>query len=415
MMNRKRKIYIFNETSRASVYGIGTDIEQLVDSLKHAHIDFEVIHLYSEGKEVTMIEKNGYRQISIPTVSSFSVVGSSQYYIRNVAYLLKDLIPDNRNVQYIFHLNFMKNHSLVPALKKMFKCKVITTVHYTSWLFSLSGNERRLKFILSDDKTKSLKFEKHIKKEINEDKRMLKRSDRFICVAQHTLNSFKNVCDIDVTNGLVITNALKDVYKKKTSEQKNAIRNKYFISEHTKIVMFAGRLDETKGLSVLMDAFKKTIKTNPDTHLFIAGDGDFNKWLSISNYHWTKITFTGRLNKKQLYELYCIANVGVMCSLYEEFGYVAIEMMMHEIPLVVTDTGGLSEIVEDGICGFKIPVRNLKDRRTISVNRIADKIKILLDNPDLATQLGNNGRKRFLEKYELNLFIDKMVDLYMNV
>lgn len=410
----KRKVYIFNGTSRAAVYGIGTYIEQLIDSLKSAQIDFEVVYLYSDGREVIIVEKEGYRQISIPAVRP-STAQSSRYYTRNAAYLLKELIPEDKNMQYIFHLNFMTNPALVSILKKMFKCKIITTVHYTNWSFSLLGNQRRLQSILSGNKTKPDNFEKQIKKDVRADKKMLEKSDRFICVAQHTLDSFSTICDIDITNGVLINNALKDVYKRISSEQKTIIRNKYLISDQAQVIIFAGRLDEVKGISFLIDAFKKVVKTNPNVHLLIAGDGDFNKWLSIAKNYWTKISFTGRLSKKQLYELYSIADVGVVCSLHEEFGYVAIEMMMHEIPLIVTDTGGLSEIVEDGICGLKVPVRNRKDKRIISVNTMADKIKMLLDSPHFAKELGSNGRKRFLEKYELNLFKEKMVDLYLNI
>lgn len=410
----KQKVYIFNGTSRAAVYGIGTYIEQLVDSLKTADIDLELVHLYSEGREVTIVEKDGYRLISIPAIRSSSPK-SSQYYTRNVAYLLKELISDEKDMRYIFHLNFMTNPALVSILKKMFKCKIITTVHYTNWSFSLLGNQKRLKSILSENNSKPDNFEKQIRKHVKADQMMLGKSDRFICIAQHTLDSFRNICDIDITNGILINNALKDVYKRASPEQKNRIRDKYFIPDDKKIIMFAGRLDEVKGISFLIDTFKKVVKTNSDAHLLIAGEGDFNKWLSMTKNYWTKISFTGRLGKKQLYELYSIADVGVVCSLHEEFGYVAIEMMMHEIPLVVTDTGGLSEIVKDGVCGLKVPVRNRKDRRIINVNTMADKIKILLDNPDFANKLGHNGRRRFLKNYELRLFKKRMIDLYLNV
>lgn len=410
----KRKVYILNGTHRAANYGIGTYIQQLTDSLKNTSIDFEVVLLYASGDEVVINDSSGYKEISIPWVSS-TVERSYQYYTRNVAYLLKELAPDNKNLQYIFHLNMMTNPELVFILKKMFRCKVITTVHYTNWSFSLLGDRERLKSILSGHSTKPGDLEKEIRKDIKSDKKMLEKSDRFICVAQHTMNSFRDICGINISNGVVINNALRDVYKKKSPEQKIAIRDKYFIPDQTRIIMFAGRLNDVKGIPILIKAFKKIVETNSRTHLLIAGDGDFNKWLSAAKDYWTKISFTGRLSKEQLYELYSIADVGVVCSLHEEFGYVAIEMMMHEIPLVVTDTGGLSEIVEDGICGLKVPVRYLEGERGVDINTMADKIKMLLDNPDFAKRLGQNGRKRFLKKYEHNLFKEKMINLYLNM
>ena len=408
----KRKVYIFNGTSRAAAYGIGTYIKQLTDALKETDIEYEVVHLYSKGNEVTITEEAGYKQISIPAVAS-TVKDSAKYYQRNIAYLLQDLIPKEKDTYYIFHLNFVTNPDLVSILKKMFKCKVITTVHYTNWSFALLGNQQKLREILTKRKLDC--SEKNIRKGIKVDKKMLGKSDSFICVAQHTLDSFNDICGIDIAKGILINNALEDIYTPLSFDEKTAIRQKYSIPEETKIIIFAGRLDEVKGLRFLIPAYKEVLKTNPDTHLFIAGDGDFNSWLSEAKNDWVKITFTGKLDKEQLYELYSIADIGIAPSLHEEFGYVAIEMMMHEIPLLVTDTGGLAEIVEDGVSGLKVPVQNEGDKRTIDTTAMADKIKLLLDNEDYAKELGSSGRLRFLEKYELGLFKAKMIDLYSSI
>ena len=410
----KRKVYIFSGTSRATAYGIGTYIKQLTDSLQGTDIDYEVVYLHSQdcGNEVAITEESGYKQISIPAVTS-TLKRSTQYYQRNIAYLLKELIPNDKNTQYIFHLNFMTNPDLVSILKKMFKCKVITTVHYTNWSFALLGNQEKLKEILT--KKELVDKEKSIRKDIKADKRMLEKSDRFICVGQHTLESFNDICEIDITKGILINNALKDCYARLSHDKKNTIRQKYSIPEQTKIIIFAGRLDEVKGLHFLIAAYKEVIKTNPDTHLFIAGEGNFTDWLSEAKNDWIKITFTGKLDREQLYELYSIANIGIVPSLHEEFGYVATEMMMHEIPLLVTDTGGLAEIVEDGVSGLKVAVQTDGDKRTIDTARMTDKMRELLDNQNYAKELGRNGRLRFLEKYELGLFKEKMRELYMSI
>jgi glycosyltransferase involved in cell wall biosynthesis len=192
-------------------------------------------------------------------------------------------------------------------------------------------------------------------------------------------------------------------------------KSEYLIEEHAKVIVFAGRLDEVKGLGGLINAFKRVLATHPDTRLFILGDGDFNVWLKKASDIWAKITFTGRVDKKTLYEFYGLADMGVVCSLHEEFGFVAIEMMMHELPLIVTKTGGLDEIVEEGISGLKVPVRTLKGKRQADVKCLAGKMAFLLENPVYAKKMGGNGRKRFLEKYDLPLFKEKMMNLYNSV
>lgn len=411
---KKKKVYIFNGTSRAAVYGIGTYIDQLTNCLKKTDIDFEVVHLYSEGKEVTVIEKDGYKQISIPAVGSYNT-RSSRYYSSTVAYLLREYIPDDKNTQYIFHLNFMTNSYLVTSLRRLFKCKIILVAHYTSWSFSLLGDYEKLKTIISKNTRKLDKEEKQIRKSISEDKKMINQCDRFVCVAQHTLDSFIDSCNIDATKSFVINNALEDAYIELSDKEKQTVKKKYHIPEATQIILFAGRLDEVKGISSLIKAFKKVLANNPNAHLFIAGEGDFNRWLAEAKDCWARITFTGRLDKKQLYEFYQIANIGIVSSIHEEFGLVAIEMMMHQLPIIVTNTSGLSEIVEDNISGLKVPINIVEDKRVIDENILANKIMFLLDNLSYAHELGFNGRKKFLEKYEITTFKEKMLNLYHNI
>jgi len=193
------------------------------------------------------------------------------------------------------------------------------------------------------------------------------------------------------------------------------LRSKYCFDNKAQIILFAGRLDEIKGIAFLIRAFRKVLQTNSDSFLLIVGEGNFNAWMKEAADCWSRILFTGRLDKEKLYKLYSIADIGVVPSLYEEFGLVAIEMMMHALPVIVTQTGGLDEIVEDGISGLKVPIRTIKGERQVDVKRLAEKIRFLLNNPVNAQKLGENGRKRFLDKFELSVFKEKMLNLYQNI
>jgi len=408
----KKELYIFNGTSRAAVYGIGAYIDQLVKAIKDTEWKINIVYLYAQGDEIEITEKDGYRQINIPFPSK-NHPRAMQYYPMVVAYLLKDMIPENKKTKYVFHLNFMTDSYFVKCLKKRFRCKVILVAHYTSWSFSLSGNVNRLKKLLQKPK-KNLtdKSEKIIIEGFNEDLKMISQVDQLVCVARHTWNVFHRIGKIPDGKTQIISNALEDVYIPLSYKEKLLLRKKYLIEENAKIVLFAGRLDEVKGIAGLIRSFRKVLKTNPDTYLLIAGEGNFNAWLKEAADCWSRILFTGRLDKEKLYELYCVADVGVVPSLHEEFGYVAIEMMMHALPVVVTKTGGLDEIVEDNISGLKVPVRTIKDHRQADEKCLTEKINYLLENPDSAKEMGKNGRKRFLEKYELSVFREKMLKLY---
>lgn len=411
---KNTKIYIFNSASRAANYGIGTYIEQLTSCLKNVKLKFDVIYLHSEGREVAITEKKNYRQISIPA-TSYRTLLESDYYYRNAAYLLEEYIPRDQNTEYIFHLNFMSNPQFVSYLKKRYKCKIILVSHYTNWSFSLFGDEKRLLSIVNKSPRKRTLEDKQIYKNIQSDIKMIKKCDKFVCVAQHTLDTFIKISDIDASKCQVINNALQNEYREINIERKASLKIKWWIPENVKIILFVGRLDEVKGISPLIRAFKNLLKTNPNIHLILAGDGDYARWLKEADCYCTKMTFSGRLDKKKITELYQIADIGVVSSIHEEFGLVALEMMMHKIPLIVGDTGGLSEIVEDNITGLRVPVRTIKGKREISPRLLSYKMKVLIDNDLFASELAKNGQNRFLEKYEMSSFREKILTLYNDI
>ncbi len=87
-------------------------------------------------------------------------------------------------------------------------------------------------------------------------------------------------------------------------------------------------------------------------------------------------------------------------------------MMMHALPLVVTDTSGLGELVVNNVSGLKSPIKRIKRRRSPDVKVLSEQIIKLLDSKTFARQLGENARKRFLENYVLEVFREKMVAQY---
>ena len=172
------------------------------------------------------------------------------------------------------------------------------------------------------------------------------------------------------------------------------------------MLIFVGRLDEAKGLRALLAAYKEVLKTNPDTHLFIAGDGDFNSWLSDAKNDRLKITFTGKLDQEQLYELYSIADVGIMPSYYEQCSYVGIEMMMFGLPIIASDGMGVKEMFTDGVNAKIAPVGNREKPEEFQNNLTASMIE-LLQSPELTERLGSRARKMYEEKYTLKLMQDR--------
>ncbi|MDR3258168.1 MAG: TIGR04157 family glycosyltransferase [Fusobacteriaceae bacterium] len=409
----KTKFVFFIQPSKAINYGIGTYMDNIISCFHDSKFDFEIVELLSQSIEVKAIFLDGYRKILIPNLGNFHIDRYRNYYSRNIAFLLKSFFSD-KDTFYIFHLNYMDNEFLAIWLKKIFKCKVILTTHYTEWSFILFGDYKKLHDIVKKSDKESNFIVKKILTHIDKEKKLSEACDHLICPAHHTSIYLREILSVDQSKISIIPHGLSDQYSLENRKNKKGIRQEYYLDSKTKIILFAGRLDEIKGTIFLINAFKKILETNKNTHLFIAGDGDFHKLITASQDICTKVTFTGKLDKQQLYKLYNIADIGVICSIHEEFGYVALEMMMHAIPLIITDTSGLTEIVEDNVSGIKTSIIIKDDKKVVDLDVLSEKINILLNNPALKRKLGQNGRKRFLEKYQFPVFSKTMLDFYNN-
>jgi glycosyltransferase involved in cell wall biosynthesis len=77
--------------------------------------------------------------------------------------------------------------------------------------------------------------------------------------------------------------------------------------------------------------------------------------------------------------------------------------MMYGLPLITTDEGGIPEVVENNKTGFIIEKENSK--------LLVEKIEILIKNESLRIQLGQNGRKKFLNEYTLAHFENNLSNI----
>ena len=170
-----------------------------------------------------------------------------------------------------------------------------------------------------------------------------------------------------------------------------------FASDNEKIIMCAGRLVFEKGFQHLISAAPKILNGYNDTKFVISGKGGMLDDLKAqANYlgigH--KVYFTGQLNYKDLCKMYKAADVAVFPSTYEPFGMVAIEAMYAGIPTVVSDVGGLNEIVEHGKDGMKSYAGN--------ANSIADSVLALLYDHQLSDIISKNAKIKVKNIYNWN-------------
>ena len=155
-----------------------------------------------------------------------------------------------------------------------------------------------------------------------------------------------------------------------------------------------GRLVYEKGVQHLISAMPKILRGYHDAKLVIAGKGGMIddlkaqvEYMGLSN----KVCFAGYLNAKQVQKIYKCADIAVFPSTYEPFGIVALEAMLAGVPTVVSDIGGLNEIVEHGVNGMKSYAGN--------PNSIADSVLNLLYDKQLVANVTKKAKQKVKEEF----------------
>lgn len=409
-----KSIYLFNEASRAAAYGIGTYIKQMVAAFSEKEdAILTVVELHHNKKEFLVEFKDNTRYIYIPSSQANYRLTQEQKlcrYYQNVLFLLSSYIDTKTN--NIFHFNFNQSRHMISLLKEKYPlCKTIITIHYLNWCFMLKGNTSYFKTIVSKEEPQLInKDEKSIWNEFQSDKQLFHTVDQIICLSKYTYKLLHHTYKINKKKLNVIYNGLQDEAILLNENEQKQKKQFFFFPEHAKIVLFVGRLDDIKGVDYIIKSFKAVLLDVPNAYLIIAGDGNYNRYLKEADTAWQRIIFTGKLEKNRLYELYQIADVGIMLSFHEQCSYVAMEMLMHGTPLVITDSTGLSEVVEPKKNGYKINLIEKDDQVELPLEKCTKYISKILKSDKANWQ--KNCRQIYMDRYHLDVMHRQVLKLY---
>lgn len=203
-----------------------------------------------------------------------------------------------------------------------------------------------------------------------------------------------------VPNSIDISNSIGAVF--------GDFRKKNEISEDAKIILFMGRLHKIKGLDTLIPAFAEVVKKEPKAVLVLAGPDDEgykkNIQLLITNYQLqNEVIFTGMLTGNDKKMAYQESDVFVLPSYSENFGMAVVEAMAINLPAVITKGVGISEEVKKAGAGIVVE----KDEK-----QLAEAILKILNNPDLAKKMGENGRKLVETEFSSEKVARKFMEEY---
>ncbi|MDR2704114.1 MAG: glycogen synthase [Cellulomonadaceae bacterium] len=200
-------------------------------------------------------------------------------------------------------------------------------------------------------------------------------------------------------------------------------------------VVFVGRITRQKGLPYLL---KAVAQLPPDVQIILcAGAPDTPEIMHevrdlVDNLRKERgaetpddtagvIWIEEMLPRNELIAVLCAADVFLCPSVYEPLGIVNLEAMACGLPVVASATGGIPEVVENGVTGKLVPIEQVSDGTGTPinpekfVNDLAAAIKYMLADPDRAKAMGAAGRKRAEDHFSWQAIAERTMNVYRQV
>jgi glycosyltransferase involved in cell wall biosynthesis len=228
-----------------------------------------------------------------------------------------------------------------------------------------------------------------------------------------------------LTNGIILDEWKK--VKPKDVAAGKAILQKV-MPKKDKYILFIGRAEWRKGIDALIRAFAELKhSTRINAGLLIASNlskEEYETYFSLL----TKLKiendasiYSGWLNEDTKKGLFCASDVIALPSLYEPFGLVTLEVFGADMacemnnlsgPIaIVGDTGGMAEVVVNGVNGFKVPME--EDRFDLNPQFLARILKISLQKEELKKKITHGASDRVQQRYfDWNFIIQKVFEIY---
>ena len=197
-------------------------------------------------------------------------------------------------------------------------------------------------------------------------------------------------------------NELRPVADAELAELRHELR----IEPTASVISAVARLDRVKGIDLLVEALP-AVRAHVSTpvHVVVAGEGEERAALTAQARACgvaTAFHFVGQ--RQDIAPWIALGDVVAMPSRREAFGVAAAEAMSYGKPLVVSNVGGLPELVDDGVSGLIVAPNN--------PSALAIALSTLLVSPDEAAELGRAARQRFLENFTNERMVDAWLACY---
>ncbi len=380
-----------------SIGGLGTHTYGLAESLskKSVKIDF---YMPKTKKKIT---EKWLNIIQIPFSKDWLTKPINK--INPYLELRKELNSINLDVNSITNSKWdLYSRLCAKALLKKHKKEPYKLIHCQAW-FGLKAallfkKWSKLPIIITLHTSEYGKYGKKINKKIIEiEKTCVKQADKIIVVSNLLRKIFLKKYKINPKKIKTIPNGIsEDFFKKKLKPKRYA----------KKQVLFVGRLKPYKNIEIILKVAKKVLEEEKDVKFVVVGNGEnIKKYENISKKLKIRenVIFTGHLPYHKLLNIYAGSDVYLLLSKFDAFGLTALEAMASGIPVIVSRTTGISELVKNCI---KVDYWNIRE--------ITKEIVNLLKNEKLRISLGKKAQAE-AKKFLWNRIAKEYVKLYREI
>lgn len=174
------------------------------------------------------------------------------------------------------------------------------------------------------------------------------------------------------------------------------------------VVLFVGALRESKGVMILLEACRLLREQGVPHQAILVGAFESPQFERQArgfvrhNGMADSVDFPGALSGIRKRQAFHSADIFCFPTYYESetFGLVLVEALSFGLPVVTTHWRGIPDVVEDGQCGFLVPVRDAPS--------VAQKLELLAQDPVLRAAMGDRGRRRYLEHFTLDKYHQRL-------
>lgn len=278
------------------------------------------------------------------------------------------------------------------ALKNNFKIPILATIHATEYGRYNGLHTPKQKYIFGKENL------------------LAHEAWRIIVCSQYMQGEIQRVFKSPVDKLDIIYNGIRPEKKHHDHNFDRAKFRRRFANDREKIVYYVGRMTHEKGISVLLNAAPKILTAMGSKVKFvIIGGGNTTelKQQAQSLDITEQCYFTGFMSDTDLDKFQTIADCAVFPSLYEPFGIVALESFAARVPVVVSNTGGLSEVVQHNQTGI---VTHANDIESLTWG-----ILEVLNNPEHSQYLVENAYKSLAQRFNWADLARKTISVFERV